>query len=132
MTDQSVAEDLPTPVTGLAWPVVAEQELRDLWLSGKGVAMMLAYTVLLSVSTYLVASNQELNFLEQREAVSLTLVMAGMVVRCGTTMEAMENASCNCPREHLTFIAEIPRRWFELRYPHPSILEPHDYSKFAL
>ena len=28
-------------------------------------------------------------------AVSLTLVMAGMVVRCGTTMEAMENASCN-------------------------------------
>jgi hypothetical protein len=26
-------------------------------------------------------------------AVSLTLVMAGMVVRCGTTMEAMENAS---------------------------------------
>ena len=42
-------------------------------------------------------------------AVSLTLVMAGMVVRCGTTMEAIVNASCNCPREHLTFIADPPR-----------------------
>jgi ABC-2 type transport system permease protein len=38
--------------------------------------MMLAYTVLLSISTYLIATNQELNFLEQREAVSLTLQLA--------------------------------------------------------
>lgn len=59
-----------------AWTVVAAQELRDLWLSGKGLAMMLAYTVLLSISTYLIATNQELNFLEQREAVSLTLKIA--------------------------------------------------------
>src|SRR6476659_8080043 len=66
-----------TPPTGTAsaW-AVAEQELRDLWLSGRGAAMMLAYTVVLSVITYLVATNQELNFLEQREAVSLTLQLA--------------------------------------------------------
>lgn len=56
-----------------AWTVIAARELEDLWLSGTGLAMMLAYTVLLSVSTYLIATNQELNFLEQREAVSLTL-----------------------------------------------------------
>src|SRR6478672_11403331 len=65
----------PPSGTGSAG-AVAEQELRDLWLSGRGVAMMLAYTVLLSIITYLVASNQELNFLEQREAVSLTLQLA--------------------------------------------------------
>jgi ABC-2 type transport system permease protein len=59
-----------------AWGVVAGQELRDLWLSGRGLAMMLAYTVLLSINTYLIATNQELNFLEQREAVSLTLQLA--------------------------------------------------------
>jgi ABC-2 type transport system permease protein len=62
-----------------SWPVVAEQELRDLWFSGKGLALMLAYTVLLSISTYLIATNQELNFLEQREAVSLTLQLAVVV-----------------------------------------------------
>ena len=58
---------------GPAWVVVAAQELRDLWLSGRGLALLLAFTALLSVTTYVVASNQELNFLEQREAVSLTL-----------------------------------------------------------
>lgn len=76
MTDRAVAANVPTRAAGSAWAVVAEQELRDLWLSGKGVAMMFAYTVLLSISTYLVATNQELNFLEQREAVSLTLKLA--------------------------------------------------------
>ena len=35
--------------------------------------MMLAFSVLVSVMTYLVATNQALNFLEQREAVNLTL-----------------------------------------------------------
>ena len=48
----------------------------DLWLSGRGLVLMLAQTTLLSVTTYLVATNQELNFLEQREAVSLTLQVA--------------------------------------------------------
>jgi ABC-2 type transport system permease protein len=59
-----------------AWVVVADRELRDLWLSGRGLILMLAHTTLLSVTTYLVATNQELNFLEQREAVSLTLQVA--------------------------------------------------------
>lgn len=70
-----VADQVEARSSG-AWTVVAGQELRDLWLSGKGLAMMLAYTVLLSISTYLIATNQELNFLEQREAVSLTLKIA--------------------------------------------------------
>ena len=35
--------------------------------------MMVAFSLLLSVTTYLVATNQALNFLEQREAVNLTL-----------------------------------------------------------
>jgi len=63
-----------TPRSGSpAWLVVAGQELRDLWLGGRALAMMLAYSVLLSATTYLVATNQALNFLEQREAVNLTL-----------------------------------------------------------
>jgi ABC-2 type transport system permease protein len=59
-----------------AWLVMTQRELQDLWLAGRGLPLMLAYTALLSVTTYLVASNQELNFLEQREAVSLTLQVA--------------------------------------------------------
>ncbi|MDX6286673.1 MAG: type transport system permease protein [Frankiales bacterium] len=37
---------------------------------------MVAYAAMLSVTSYLVASNRALNFLEQREAVSLTLQVA--------------------------------------------------------
>jgi ABC-2 type transport system permease protein len=62
----------PPPATP-AWLVVTGQELRDLWLAGRALAMMLAFSVLLSVTTYLVATNQAFNFLEQREAVNLTL-----------------------------------------------------------
>src|SRR5437867_12420186 len=58
------------------WLIAAERELRDLWLAGRGLPLMFVYTLLLSVTSYLVATNQALNFLEQREAVSLTLQVA--------------------------------------------------------
>src|SRR6476660_7267608 len=59
-----------------AWAIVAVQELRDLWLGGRGLLLSLAFSGLLSVLSYLVATNQALNFLEQREAVNLTLQVA--------------------------------------------------------
>jgi ABC-2 type transport system permease protein len=68
------------PVEGTArpraWAVVAAQELRDLWLGGRGLLLSLAFSLLLSVLSYLVATNQALNFLEQRESVNLTLQVA--------------------------------------------------------
>ncbi|MDQ3157004.1 MAG: ABC transporter permease subunit [Actinomycetota bacterium] len=71
-----------------AWTVVLDRELRDLWLAGRGLLLMLAISVLLGVTSYLVASNQALNFLEQREAVSLTLQVAvalgGLLVLLGS------------------------------------------------
>jgi ABC-2 type transport system permease protein len=56
-----------------AWPIVAGQEIRDLWIAGRGLPLTIAYSLLLSVITYLVATNTALNFLEQRESVNLTL-----------------------------------------------------------
>jgi ABC-2 type transport system permease protein len=72
----SEAKVAPARATLPAWVVVANREVRDLWLSGRGLVLMLAHATLLSVTTYLVATNQELNFLEQREAVGLTLQVA--------------------------------------------------------
>jgi ABC-2 type transport system permease protein len=62
-----------------AWAVVLEQELRELWTGGRALVMCLAFSVLLSVIAYLVATNANLNFLEQRESVSLTLQVATAV-----------------------------------------------------
>jgi ABC-2 type transport system permease protein len=55
---------------------VGAQELRDLWFGGRALLLSLAFSMLLSVVSYLVATNQALNFLEQREAVNLTLQVA--------------------------------------------------------
>jgi ABC-2 type transport system permease protein len=56
--------------------VVVGQELRDLWLGGRGLLLSIAFSLLLSVTAYLVATNQALNFLEHRETVNLVLQVA--------------------------------------------------------
>ena len=56
--------------------IVARQELRDLWLGGRGLPLAFAFSVLVSVITYLGATNEGVNFLEQRETVNLTLQVA--------------------------------------------------------
>jgi ABC-2 type transport system permease protein len=56
--------------------VVADRELRDLWVGGRGLALTFAFSALLSVIAYLVATNRTLNFLEHRETVNLTLQVA--------------------------------------------------------
>ena len=61
---------------GCAWAIVGEQELRNLWLGGRGLLLSFGFSLLLSVVAYLAATNTELNFLEQRESVSLTVQIA--------------------------------------------------------
>jgi len=63
-------------MTSKGWRVVTGQECRDLWVSGRGPWLMLAFSVLLSIVTYVTATNLALNFLEQREAVNLVLQVA--------------------------------------------------------
>ena len=58
------------------WLVVLGQELRDLWLGGRGLVLSFAFSVLVGIIAYLVATNTDLNFLEQRESTSLTLQVA--------------------------------------------------------
>jgi ABC-2 type transport system permease protein len=61
------------------WVVVLDRELRDLWIAGRGLVLCFAFSVLVSVLAYLAATNQALNFLEQRESVNL-VVQVGMIV----------------------------------------------------
>jgi ABC-2 type transport system permease protein len=61
------------------WTVVAERDSRDLWVGGRGPVLVFGFSVLLSAMTYLAATNRAMNFLEQREAVNLT-VQVGLAV----------------------------------------------------
>jgi ABC-2 type transport system permease protein len=58
------------------WVLVTGQELRDMWIGGRGLLLSVAFSVLLSIIAYLTATNQALNFLEQRESVNVTLQVA--------------------------------------------------------
>jgi ABC-2 type transport system permease protein len=82
----------PPPATP-GWPVVVGQELRDLWVGGRGLVLTIAFSVLLSLIAYLVATNTDLNFLEQREAVNLVLQVAIAVGSLLTLLGAADAVS---------------------------------------
>lgn len=73
------------------WVVVLEQELRALWVAGRGPALCFGFSVLVSSIAYLAATNQALNFLEQRESVNL-VVQVGMIVGALLTVLAAADA----------------------------------------
>ena len=94
----------------MTWRVVAAQELRDLWLRGRGLWLLLAYSMLLSATTYLAATNQAINFLEQREAVSLTLQVAVAVGALLTLLAAADALSGERERGTLEALLLAPAR----------------------
>jgi ABC-2 type transport system permease protein len=92
--------------------VVVARELRDLWLAGRAPALTLAFAVVLSVTTYLVASNRALNFLEQREAVALTVQIAVAVGALLVALTAADAVSGERERGTLEslLLTPAPRR----------------------
>lgn len=91
-----------------AWVVVAERELRDLWTVGRALPLLIAYSVLLSLTSYLVAANQALNFLEVRESVSLTLGVAVAVSALMVVMGAADAISGERERGSLESLLLTP------------------------
>ena len=75
------------------WSVVGGQELRDLWLGGRGLLLSIAFSALLSIIAYLVATNTALNFLEHRESVNLVLQVAIAVGGLLTLLAAADAVS---------------------------------------
>jgi ABC-type Na+ efflux pump permease subunit len=61
------------------WRIVLWRELRDQWIGGKALSMILIYTILLGIYAYLFASNSELNLLPLKQVV-LEIVKAAIFV----------------------------------------------------
>jgi ABC-2 type transport system permease protein len=96
------------------WLVVVEQELRDLWLGGRALLLSVAFGVLLSVIAYLVATNTDLNFLEQRESVNVTLQVAVAVGTLLTLLTAADAVSGERERGTLENLILTPASRLEL------------------
>lgn len=74
------------------WLVVAQEEFRNLWLEGRALVLLLGVSLLLSVVTYLVATNQELTLLSQVDTVNLTMhvtVAVGVVLALVMSADAL-------------------------------------------
>jgi ABC-2 type transport system permease protein len=97
-----------------AWPIVAGQEIRDLWIAGRGLPLTIAYSLLLSVITYLVATNTALNFLEQRESVNLTLQVSVAVAALLVLLAAADAISGERERGTLESLLLAPAPRFDL------------------
>ncbi|GIH03581.1 hypothetical protein Rhe02_16480 [Rhizocola hellebori] len=96
----------------MSWYVVTAREWRDLWLGGRGPILMFALSILLSAITYLAATNQILNYLEQREAVNLTLQVAvavGALVTLVVSADAISGERERATLESL-LLAPVSRR----------------------
>ena len=72
MTTDVARIERPRP----GWYVVGRQELRDLWVGPRGLVALLAYSLLLSVLSYLTAGNADLNLLDARESVGVVAQIA--------------------------------------------------------
>src|SRR6184192_2158280 len=96
------------------WAIVGAQEARDLWLGGRGLALSLAFSLLLSVVAYLVATNRALNFLEQRETVNLTLQVAIAVGALLTLLAGADAVSGERERGTLESLLLTPASRLEL------------------
>jgi ABC-2 type transport system permease protein len=94
------------------WAIVAAQELRDLWLGGRGLPLLIGFSVLVGVITYLSATNEQLNFLEQHEAVNLTIQVAVAVGALLALLSAADAVSGERERGTLEILllTPVPRR----------------------
>lgn len=70
-----------------AWAVVFRQEAVELWVGGRAINLLILYSVLLGLMTFLLATNSELSLIPPKEMVFLTLlntisfgVFIGMII----------------------------------------------------
>lgn len=62
-----------------AWLVLLTWELKELWIGGKALILIILFSILLSIMAWLLATNSELNLIPPKEMVFLTL-QAGIAV----------------------------------------------------
>ena len=58
------------------WLVIARQETADLWLSSKGLTVLLGFTLCLALLSYLASADALINLLDARESVGVVVKMA--------------------------------------------------------
>jgi ABC-2 type transport system permease protein len=84
----------------LAWWLVCRRELRELWVGGRALLLLLLYTVVIGVTTYLMVSSSQLDLTPPKEMVWSTLqtcmyvgVFMGLLIGADTLSGARDRAA---------------------------------------
>ncbi len=84
----------------LAWWIVCRRELLELWAGGRALMMLLVYTVVIGVLTFLMVSNSQLDMTPPKEMVWSTLqtcmyvgVFMGLLIGADTLSGARERSA---------------------------------------
>jgi ABC-type transport system involved in cytochrome c biogenesis permease component len=59
-----------------AWQVISSWELKELWIGGKALILIILFSILLGMMSWLLATNSDLNLIPPKEMVFLTLQAA--------------------------------------------------------
>lgn len=73
LTGARVKASTSAPAT---WRVIFWRELQELWIGGKALTLLLVFSILLGIETYVMASNSELSLMPPKEMVYETLKVA--------------------------------------------------------
>lgn len=86
----------PTP---FAWWVVCRRDLQDLWIGGRALMLLLVYTIVIGVTTYLMVQSSQNDLTPPKEMVWSTLqtcmyvsVFMGLLIGADTLSGARERA----------------------------------------
>ncbi|GGL71702.1 ABC transporter permease [Halocalculus aciditolerans] len=90
---------------------ITVQELQDLWRRGRGFALLVIFSLLLSGLTYLLATGKELSLLAQKDMLNMTVQMTVLVVSLGALILAADGFSGERERSTLEglLLAPVPR-----------------------
>ena len=75
-TQERLRAEHPSTTARGAWIAVFRQELVELWVGGRAVNLLILYSLLLGLMTFLLATNSELSLIPPKEMVFLTLLNA--------------------------------------------------------
>ena len=75
-SQERVRAERPSSSTRGAWIAVFRQEVIELWVGGRAINLLILYSLLLGLMTFLLATNSELSLIPPKEMVFLTLLNA--------------------------------------------------------
>ena len=107
-TIMTTTERTPSGKSISGWRLVAQKELSDLWRGGRAMTFLLLFSILLGLTSFLLATNNELKLLPPREMVFMILQISISVSLFISLLMAADSISGERERATLEGLLLVP------------------------